>query len=177
MIIKRSWIFILYIFWIPIFIIGLSVLSIWIAMTQLPPHATFLRFLIIGGNAIMTAILIASSLVYLRHFRRTHKKNDHIITDIPALRQELQDGDKHFITFFNWSITNQWLLGIIVILEFIFIVSNFSRFNEHLLILGLDFFIVLAEIYYLSRYRKRMMDLEMDFNVVVQGKIFFINQK
>lgn len=177
MIIKRSWIFILYIFWIPLIIAGLSALSIWIAMTQLPENAAFLRFLIIGGNVMMTTILIISSLVYLVHFHRTHKKNDHIITDIPALRKELQEWDKHFITFFNWSLTNQWILGVIVILEFIFIASNFSRFNEHLLILGIDFFIIIAEIYCLSRYRKRMMDLEMDFNVVVQGKIFFINQR
>ena len=39
-----------------------------------------------------------------------------------------------------------------------------------------DFFVIIAEIHYLRRFRKRMMDLEMDFNVVVQGKIFFVNQ-
>ncbi len=35
---------------------------------------------------------------------------------------------------------------------------------------------MIIEIGLLRKYRKRMMDLEMDYNVFVPGKIFFINQ-
>ena len=28
----------------------------------------------------------------------------------------------------------------------------------------------------LGKYRKRMMDLEMDYNIVIPGKIIFVNQ-
>lgn len=35
---------------------------------------------------------------------------------------------------------------------------------------------MIMEMVFLKMYRKRMMDLEMDYNVVVPGKIFFVNQ-
>lgn len=177
MIIKRSWVFILYIVYIPLILCILSTASIFIALTQLPNNAEILKWLIVGGNALMTTILVISSFVYIRHFRHTHSHNDKIITNIPALREELQAGDRHFTVFFNWSITNQWLLFLIFLLEIIFIISNLKNFNGHIAILTIDFIIIFLEIHYIRRYRKRMMDLEMDFNVVVQGKIFFVNQK
>ena len=124
----------------------------------------------------MALIFTISTLVYLKHFRAIHKNSHKIVTDIPTMRESLADGDRHFIKFFNWSITNQWILGLILVLEVIFIASHFQRFNGHIMILAIDFFVIIAEIHYLRRFRKRMMDLEMDFNVVVQGKIFFVNQ-
>jgi hypothetical protein len=35
---------------------------------------------------------------------------------------------------------------------------------------------MVMEMVFLKMYRKRMMDLEMDYNIVVPGKIFFVNQ-
>lgn len=35
---------------------------------------------------------------------------------------------------------------------------------------------MIIELMFLKMYRKRMMDLEMDYNVVVPGKIYFVNQ-
>lgn len=35
---------------------------------------------------------------------------------------------------------------------------------------------MIIELVFLKMYRKRMMDLEMDYNVVVPGKIYFVNQ-
>lgn len=35
---------------------------------------------------------------------------------------------------------------------------------------------MIMEIVFLKMYRKRMMDLEMDYNVIVPGKIYFVNQ-
>jgi hypothetical protein len=36
--------------------------------------------------------------------------------------------------------------------------------------------VMIMEIVFLKMYRKRMMDLEMDYNVIVPGKIYFVNQ-
>lgn len=176
MIVKRSWIFILYFLWIPFLLMILSGVSIWLGLTQLPKEAIELRYIIVIGNILMTVILVGSSWVYIRHFRHIYSNTDQIITDIPSFIEKLKLGDKYFTTFFNWSITNQWLLVIIMILEIIFVIMNLHHLNSHIALLALDFFIIAAEIFYISRYRKRMMDMEMDFNIVVQGKIFFVNQ-
>lgn len=179
MIIKRSWVFFLAILVdlksTPIILLLLSCVSVWIGLFHLP-NDTFLRGLVVIGNILMALIFTISTLVYLKHFRAIHKNSHKIVTDIPTMRESLADGDRHFIKFFNWSITNQWILGLILVLEVIFIASHFQRFNGHIMILAIDFFVIIAEIHYLRRFRKRMMDLEMDFNVVVQGKIFFVNQ-
>lgn len=135
-----------------------------------------LKWTIIIGNALMSIILTVSSVIYIVHFRSIHKNTDLIITDLKALREELGRGDCYFISFFNWSLTNQFLLVLIMIAEIALIFHHIDRLSEHMMILSIDFLIILVEIYYLQQYRKRMMDLEMDFNIVVQGKIFFVNQ-
>lgn len=129
MIVKRSWIFILYFLWIPLLLIALSGVSIWLALTQLPDSVPALKGIIVIGNILMTIILIGSSWIYIRHFRQIYSQTDKIITDIPDFRKKLELGDKYFITFFNWSITNQWLLVVIMLLEIIFIVTNLKHFD------------------------------------------------
>lgn len=127
----------------------------------------------------MSAILLISSFVYWRHFKQTYQNTDQIIDDIPAFREKLVNGDKHFITFFNWSLTNQWLLGIIFVLEIIFVLIHLKNLNfgdNHFWFIIADFVVIFGEMYYLNKYRKHMIDLEMDYNIVVQGKMFFINQ-
>lgn len=176
MIVKRSWIFILYQLWIPFILLVLSIGSILLAIYQIPDQAAGLKTIIIVGNILMTIILLISTFVYIIHFREVYSDTDKIIVDIPAYLPKLQAGDKYFTTFFNWSITNQWLLILIMILEIIFIITNLKHLNEHLFLLAIDFIIIIVEIHYLRKFRKRMMDLEMDFNIIVQGKIFFVNQ-
>ncbi len=70
-------------------------------------------------------------------------------------------------------------MGLIIILEIIFVIIHLKNLNfgdNHFWFIILDFVVIFAEMYYLNKYRKHMIDLEMDFNVVVQGKMFFINQ-
>lgn len=166
----------MYLLWIPVFLIILASASIWLALTQIADTATMLKYIIIIGNALMAGILSISTLVYIRHFRQVYSNTDAIIKDIPAFKKKLEAGDRYFITFFNWSITNQWLLVTIMLFEIAYIAINFRHLDGHFALLAVDFVIILTEIYYISRFRKRMMDLEMDFNVIVQGKIFFVNQ-
>lgn len=57
----------------------------------------------------MSVILIISSINYIRHFRLVHHEPQ-IISDVSIILDELSQGDKYFRSFFNWSITNQWIL-------------------------------------------------------------------
>ncbi len=86
LIVKRSWIFALFILWIPIVILMLSGLSIWVALYSLSKSG--IQYSIIIGNIMMSSILIVSSWNYIRHFRDI-QSSAKISTDLVALRQNL----------------------------------------------------------------------------------------
>lgn len=112
MIVKRSWIFALFVLWIPLLILVLSGVSIFIAQKSI--QVEYIRFIIIGGNVIMGCILVISSWNYIRHFREI-QSTAIISEDLITLRNDLQRGDNYFISFFNASITNQVILFLTII--------------------------------------------------------------
>ena len=173
LIIKRSWIFALFVLWIPIVILILSCISIAIAFYSLSPSG--LQYIIIGGNILMSCILVVSSWSYIRHFREIQSSAS-ISTDPVSLRAALHTWDTYFTSFFNWSITNQVILSATIIAEIALIAVYRSRLGDHFWILATDVLIISLEVVFLKLYRKRMMDLEMDYNIVVPGKIYFVNQ-
>lgn len=123
----------------------------------------------------MSLILIVSSITYIRHFRKIHGEPT-ITTDPTVLTESLHQGDEYFRSFFNWSITNQFILVGIIVAELILLLLYGKRVGAHFWILATDTLVIILEITFLKYFRKRMMDLEMDYNVVVPGKIFFVNQ-
>lgn len=173
MIIKRSWIFALLMLWIPIVILWLSWLSIWIAYDSI--DIDVIKYTLIVGNILMSLILVVSSLSYISHFRAIHSEA-RIETDTKRLSESLSQGDDYFRSFFNWSITNQFILAGIIIAEIVLLLLYGKQVGEHFWILATDTLVIILEITFLRYFRKRMMDLEMDYNVVVAGKIFFVNQ-
>ena len=173
MIVKRSWIFALFVLWLPLFILGLSFLSMWIAYESVT--VDYIRYTIIIGNFLMSSILVISSWRYIRHFYKNQSTSG-ISTNPAELRAELHKWDTHFIRFFNASVTNQWILSITLILEIILVFAFQKQLWNHFWILTTDTLVILVEIVFLRIYRKKMMDLEMDYNVVVPGKVFFVNQ-
>lgn len=173
MLIKRSWIFILFVLWEPLVILILSLVSTWIAYDSI--DIPQIKYTIIVGNLLMSTILIVSSFIYIRHFREIHGQA-HIVEHPLELKKELELGDIYFIRFFNWSITNQFILVMIILIEIVLMIILRDNLGKHFWVLTLDTAVVITEIIFLQRYRKRMIDLEMDFNIVVPGKIFFINQ-
>ena len=48
--------------------------------------------------------------------------------------------------------------------------------GDHIWIVSTDLLVMFCEIVFLRMFRKKMIDLEMDFNIIVPGKIFFVNQ-
>jgi hypothetical protein len=173
MIIKRSWIFALLMLWIPLLILILSGISIYIAYESI--EIIEIQYTIIIGNILMSLVLMASSLNYIRHFRNTHHESQ-IVTDASIIQKELAQWDKYFQSFFNWSITNQWILISIIFIEIFLIFTYWNKIGDHFAILLTDTLVILIEIGLIRKYRKRMMDLEMDYNLLVPGKIFFVNQ-
>jgi hypothetical protein len=173
MIVKRSWIFGFFTLWIPGIIFLLSLTSILIALYNI--DIPLIRNTIIIGNIVMDIILTISSLRYIFYFRKVHAFTG-IWKDPSELERQLDLEDRFFVSFFNWSILNQIVLIGTIILEIgIFFILNQSIMT-HIWIVITDSLIMLMEIMFLSKYRKRMMDLEMDYNVIVPGKIFFVNQ-
>ncbi len=173
MIIKRSWIFALFVLWIPIVILLLSYISIWIVVMSV--SIVIIQYIVIIGNILMSTILVLSSWNYISHFREI-QSSAIVSNDLGVLTDNLNTGDTYFINFFNWSITNQLILLLTLLLEIYFIVSMQSAIGANFWILTTDILIILLEIIFLKMYRKRMMDLEMDYNIVVPGKMYFVNQ-
>lgn len=173
MIIKRSWIFWLFTIWLPLLILTLGATSIFIAYYSI--EVAIIKNIIIGGNILMMIILTVSSLRYLWHFREVHKVAE-VVTDLKSLREDLHRWDIYFTRFFNWSITNQFILVITILAELSLIFLYQGKLSGHLFILATDTLVMVMEMVFLKMYRKRMMDLEMDYNVVVPGKVFFVNQ-
>lgn len=63
-----------------------------------------------------------------------------------------------------------------MIWEIVLIILYQEQLGSHFWILTTDTLVMIMEIVFLKMYRKRMMDLEMDYNVIVPGKIYFVNQ-
>ena len=123
----------------------------------------------------MSAILLISSIVYILHFHSVHSKAQ-IFEDAALLRDKLHLGDVYFTRFFNWTITNQFILFFTIIAEIIFMFLFSEELGEHMWVLSTDLLVMFLGIVFLRTFRKKMIDLEMDFNIVVPGKIFFVNQ-
>jgi hypothetical protein len=64
----------------------------------------------------------------------------------------------------------------IIFAEIVLLLLYGKGIGEHFWILATDTFVILLEIFFLRHFRRRMMDLEMDYNIIVPGKIFFVNQ-
>lgn len=171
-IIKRSWVFILLICWLPLLLSMLLLIATYI---------TFVALKDMGIISTITSIFILISLVlflftqayYLFHFRKLHKHVE-VSTDIARLIAELQVSDTFFIKFFNWSYTIQ-LCIFITLLESIymfFLIDSLLKWG----FIALEMMLLMISFYLVSHYRKKVIDLEMDYNVVTQWKIYFVNQ-
>jgi len=173
MVIKRSWIFALFMLWIPIVILILSGLSIWIAIDSI--QIPIFRNTLVIGNILMSCILIWSTISYIAYYSSIHQEA-HIVRDMKKLKDELALGDRYFRSFFNWSITNQLILVLIIVAEIFLVLIYGKLLWWHFWVLVADTFVIILEIAFLRHFRKKMMDLEMDYNIVIPGKIFFVNQ-
>jgi len=179
MLLKRSWYFWLFLSPYLLLIILIVGIDAYLIVRSFP-HEMIATFF--SGMLVISAVLsVLSSILYLWVFYRIHK-HDNDFKDITHLIQEIDRWDRAFARFFNSVTWNYFLLIFIVIVEiayliyiYFFIPGSFSfiLFLFSILSLVCSF----AQILVLSRYRRRVIDLEMDFTVVVQGKLYTQNQE
>ena len=171
MIVKRSWIFALMIIWLPILILLTAILNIIVALSY--HKDPIIQYSVIIWVSVSVLLFIFSVWNYIAHFRQIYH-TPKVRTDFDVLLKELEEGDTYFTRFFNQTIANQLILFWLIIWSTI---SYINHINESWsMIIFVDIGLFLLQWILLSRYRKRMIDLEMDYNVIIPGKIMFVNQ-
>lgn len=171
LIIKRSWIYALSLIWLPFLILSIAIANITIALVYHKEVIT--QYSIILGVGFSILFFIFSVWNYISHFRQIYK-TPKVRTDYDTLLTELELWDRYFIRFFNQTLFNQLILIVLIIWWGI---SYLSFMKEPWsMIIWLDILLLFIQWILLGRYRRRMMDLEMDYNIVIPGKIMFVNQ-
>ena len=172
MIIKRSWIFGLAMIWIPVLIVFISVCNISISYFYYRGDEA-LRYALLIWVSLSLVLFIFSVWSYLSHFRVIYDI-PRIETDEAKLTEWLHQGDLYFIRFFDQTILNQLIIiGLIIWSMYFYMTHLRSVWSEWIIA---DSILLFIQWILLWKYRKRMMDLEMDYNIVIPGKIFFVNQ-
>lgn len=122
-------------------------------------------------NIAYTAV---SGILYVSHFRKTYA-GGHEIRDLHAIRARLVEGDAAFTRFFNQLQTNFFFfIGIIVF--YVVHVVIIKEFSTGIWAVA-DILCILAQLALMTKFVRTMINHEMDFNAIVKGRIFFINQK
>ncbi len=171
LIIKRSWIYALALIWIPLIILIVGGANIVTAM--LYHKDALVAYSLIGGVSISLLLFILSVWSYLVHFRAIYSRAS-IRTDFTTLLEDLHAWDKYFMRFFDQTVLNQIILIILMIWSG---ASYFWHMRESWsAIIWLDIILLLLQWIFLWKYRKHMIDMEMDYNIVIPWKIMFVNQ-
>ncbi len=173
LLIKRSWLYGLAssLWLIPLFILGGVNAFLIIRHFGSGNEFGIVLASIVGINILWT---VYSSFSYLREYRDSYSRSNKILHTDDLLAQ-LQGADKSFIRCFNQLQFNFVLfLGVIIVyvIHIFFIATTFD-----IVFAGLDLVCIGFQLMLLKRFEHLLIDLEMDFNIAVKGKIFFINQE
>lgn len=171
LIIKRSWIYALALIITPILILTMALVNIWTASVYHQDKLT--QYSIIFGVGFSVVLFIFSVWNYIIHFRQIYRTPT-VRTDYKELLIELEKWDRYFISFFNQTVLNQLILIGLIIWSSISYISHMKEAWS--MIIWIDVLLLFLQWILLGRYRKKMIDLEMDYNVVIPGKIMFVNQ-
>jgi hypothetical protein len=165
MIIKRSWIYALLLWWIPTLVLLAGTGNIYLAITYFAKDALYM-YTISLGVCISLVLFLWSAWSYIQHFRQIHTYVG-IESDIPALLVKLEQGDIYFRKFFNQTITNRILILAMICFIGGHILYLTPRGQNLIDIEIIDICLLCVQFVFLRLYRKRMMDIEMDYNIVV----------
>lgn len=177
LVIKRSWIYWLIISWI----LPVTTLISWINVYNAYHifDTLWIKYIVITLQCLLTLWLLYSSIRYLYDFKKLYG-NTNGIMDVEVVKQSLHKWDQLFTSFFNQITLNILLFTLLIVLNVIHIFYNLfwsssTSFSEAGFAV-FDISCLVAQLILMRRYRKKMVDLEMDFNIVQPHKIFFINQ-
>lgn len=176
MVVKRSWIFALMNSWVLIATVILTIWN-WYNISNFLGLDSFNWILLISLLAWSLGMLLFSSISFIYKYRKTYGQGNKI-EDVNYILQELKDWDELFESFFNQITTNLFLFGFVIVFYVYQIINSFfiQEVNWSILIAVIDIVLLWCQIYLMRVYRKKMIDLELDFNVVVPWKLYFFNQ-
>lgn len=171
LLIKRSWIFgAASLFWlIPLCIIG--VINVVLVLRHFNgSQAGYFLAAFIGFTILFT---IYSSIAYIVDYRRSYG-NDAKVLQTDDLLEKLRKADHSFIRCFNQLQFNILAFVVIIVayIAHIFLISK----EIDLLFASLDTVFIIIQLLNIRRMIRMIIDLEMDFNIVIRDKIYFINQ-
>ena len=175
-VIQRSWIYGFFVSLLLPIIMGISGADAWYILTS-PASIPRILLLSFGGIMLMNMIgLSLAGVIFLRYYRKSHKKLFEInqASDLSTVRSNINMSDRVFAHFFS-QITGAYFISIITLLILIWItLVSGSTFVFTGLILT---FLTLVQCILIVYYRRKMIDLQMDYIFVVPGKVYFIDQK
>lgn len=171
LIIKRSWLYGLAsaLWLIPLLALGIINVYLILEHFQFTYFGILLAFFVIL-NIIWT---VYASIRYIFDFRDTygeHLRSVHA-TDLLG---KLSFADISFTRCFNQLLTNFLIFLIVIVTYFVHIFFIATSFE--ILFALLDVFCILLQLYFIRRFVHLIIDLEMDFNLVVKGRMIFVNQ-
>lgn len=173
-IVKKSWIYGLFVSLIFILIIIVLFINIYFILIHYP--SLMVGYLILWILIFTTVLGLYTGIRYLYYFRKLHNR-DSILTgihDIELIKRAIQKEEKAFISFFN-QITASYLLMIFVTLFNIYYIIYLDPTPFNFVTIGEIFFFGI-QIYLIHFYRVHMIILEMDCVIIIPNRVYFIDQ-
>lgn len=177
LIIKRSWFYWLYSSMILVLAFFIMLINVVLAYHTLNTN-TILMWWVIWFLIYSMVYAIYSSSKYLIHFKKVNWTSNRIETT-KMLKIKLKEWDDLFIKFFNQATLNYFLFILLIIINIVnfFFSYKYEENTTFFFLFGIiDIAFLFLQSLLIQKYRKKMIDLEMDFNVVIPWKIFFVNQ-
>lgn len=178
LVIKRSWIYWLYQSMLLVWAFFVMLINVYLAHLSIEnQNAKYIVIFLLVSNILFASY---SSFRYLSHFRNISWKSN-FIEDIETLKMKSSEWDELFIRFFNQATLNYFLFIWLIIFNVINFVFNFDMKSldnslYKIWFWVLDIWLLSLQASFIQKYRKRMIDLEMDFNIIIKWKIIFANQ-
>jgi lipopolysaccharide/colanic/teichoic acid biosynthesis glycosyltransferase len=172
LIIKRSWIYGLKLFGLILIATILLFIQGFIFIEYF--NSFFTNIILSGSLLIIWLLLLYDSIWYLWSYKNNHSEA-YIEENISFLIKKNNKVNRKFIRFFNISVFTSFLL-ILVLLE-ILIFSTIFYTWEQIALVFLEVFLILFTYFLVSTHRKLIMNLELDFSLVVPGSFYVVNQK
>ncbi len=181
MIIKKSWIFGLLISWVLLVTVTIGIFNI-IAIYDLSVFikTSILLYIIIWIIIYSIVSLILNSVLFLIHFKRTYW-NLNATKDIDSVINEVKIGDKLFKKFFSNVTINIFIFIFATIFYVSIIIFLYSYWKigwvKEIFFVVLNIFLFIIQILLMNHYRRRMINFDMTYDMVIPWEMFFISQK
>lgn len=176
MIIKRHWIYGVLNSWRVIFVIIIAFINAYLLLFSGENHtiiSTIIWVFLLLNVFYWTFIII----VYLYRFYKIQWSEPYI-EDIYSCLKKSRDNDIIFTKFFNQT------LFLLIILAWITIFTSFTAVSSLLVwwttwfwVWAINAFLLIIQLWLFFSYLQNMINQEMDYNVVIPGKILFFNQR